>query len=341
MKSLRREPTPTAQAACNTGLTRSAERVSLFDVQVNGFAGVDFQNPNISCEDLLSAVRELAKHGMRRFFLTLITDEIGAMETKFRRIEGFRSRETEIGEAVCGYHLEGPWISHLPGFRGAHDPSAIKAPVRGDFDRLQRAAENNIRLVTLAPELPGCVEFIRGLTARGVAVSIGHSDASWKDIEAAIEAGARFCTHLGNGVPEMLPRHANVVQMLLARDELTAFFIPDGIHLPPPTLKNFFRAKPDGKAVFTTDCMSAAGAPGGSHRLGKIEVEVGGDRVVRLPGSGQFAGSALVPERAVENASRWIGIQKDRARELFSSVVAAHFGIDLPFCPPNQEYETT
>ncbi len=341
MESLPRESPPSAQAVCNAGPRRSAESVSLFDVQVNGFAGVDFQNPNLSCEDLLSAVRALARHSVRRFFLTLITDEIGALETKFRRIEDFRSREPGIGEAICGYHLEGPWISPLPGFRGAHDLGAVKAPVRGDFDTLQRAAGNNIRLVTLAPELPGCVEFLRGLTSAGVAVSIGHSDASEEDIGAAIDAGAKFCTHLGNGVPEMLPRHANVVQRLLARDELTAFFIPDGIHLPPSTLRNFFRAKPDGKAVFTTDCMSAAGAPCGCHRLGKIEVEVGGDRVVRLPGSQQFAGSALEPERAVENASRWIGLPKARARELFSSVVASHFGIDLPFCPACHEHETT
>lgn len=341
MRRLRCDIRPTNPPLDEVTCRQPMERLSLFDVQVNGFAGVDFQNPHMSCEQLREAVRALAHRGVLRFFLTLITDELHALENKLRRIEAFRSCEPEIGEAICGYHLEGPWISPLPGFRGAHDPSAVKMPEPGDFLRLQRAAENNIRLVTLAPEVSGCLEFIRELTTCGVAVSIGHSNASEEEITAAIDAGARFCTHLGNGVPEMLPRHENVVQRLLARDELTAFFIPDGIHLPPATLRNFFRAKPDGKALFTTDCMSAAGAPCGRYRLGRIEVEVGADRVVRLPGSGQFAGSALEPECAVENAARWIGMPIERARPLFSSVVALLFRIDLPPCPALVKNENT
>jgi N-acetylglucosamine-6-phosphate deacetylase len=128
----------------------------------------------------------------------------------------------------------------------------------------------------------------------------------------------------------MLHRHDNVIQRLLARDELVAFLIPDGIHLPPPVLKNFFRAKPDGKALFTTDCMSAAGAPPGRYHLAGTKFKVGLDRIVRKPGENCFAGSSLTPDEGLENIKRWLNLPADRARALFSTNVAEAFGIDLP-----------
>lgn len=199
-----------------------------------------------------------------------------------------------------------------------------------DFNTLQRAANGKIRLVSLAPEWPDSPAFIRELVSQGVHVSLGHTNASDAQIDAAVKAGARFCTHLGNGVPQMLPRHHNVIQRLLARDELVAFLIPDGIHLPPPVLKNFFRAKPEGKALFTTDCMSAAGAPTGRYSLGGTKVKVGADRIVRKPGESCFAGSSLAPDEGVENIQRWLGLKPENARALFSTDVAKAFGIDLP-----------
>ncbi len=303
---------------------------SLFDIQVNGFAGVDFQQPDLSAAGLRCAVDGLAAHETLRFFVTLITDAMDALEKKLANLECSRAADPVVAEAVCGYHLEGPWLSAEPGYRGAHEPQFMRPPRLPDFERLQTAAGGNIRLVTLALELPGSAEFIRELVAQGVAVSIGHSNASEEDIDAAIAAGARFCTHLGNGVPAQMHRHDNVMQRLLARDELTAFFIPDGIHVPPGVLKNFFRAKPPGKALFTTDCMAAAGAPNGRYRLAHHELEVGDDRVVRMPGSPQFAGSALTPDEGVANIERWLGLSKEQARALFSTTVAEAFGIELP-----------
>ena len=202
-------------------------------------------------------------------------------------------------------------------------------PSAADFDLLQEAAGGHIKLLTLAPELPGSAEVIRHVVASGTQVSLGHTNASDAEIDAAIEAGARFCTHVGNGVPIEMHRHDNVTQRLLARDELTAFFIPDGIHLPPFVLKSFFRAKPRGKALFTTDCMAAAGAPPGIYRLAHHELEVGEDQVVRSPGSSSFAGSAL-PDEGVENIRRWLNLDEYEARHLFSTAVAEVFGIELP-----------
>ena len=294
-------------------------KTSLFDIQVNGFAGVDFQQPDLAAADLRRAVDGLAAHETSRIFATLITDTIPSLCAKFENLERIRAEDPVVAAAVCGYHLEGPWLSPEPGYRGAHDPRHMGSPDIADFDRLQEAADGHIKLLTLAPELPGSAEVIRHAVSSGVQVSLGHTNASDADIDKAIDAGARFCTHLGNGVPAEMPRHDNVTQRLLARDELTAFFIPDGIHLPPFVLKNFFRAKPAGKALFTTDCMAAAGAPSGVYRLAHHELEVGEDRVVRAPGTSGFAGSALSPDEGVRNIRRWLGLDEDEARCLFST----------------------
>ena len=303
---------------------------TLFDIQINGFAGVDFQRPDLLAADLRRAVEALAAHDTQRFFLTLITDGIGSLCAKLKNVERIRSADPVVGEAACGYHIEGPWLSPEPGYRGAHDPRHMGTPNSADFDRLQEAAGGHIKLVTMAPELPGSTDVIRHVIGLGVQVSLGHTNASDAEIDKAVDAGARFCTHLGNGVPSEMPRHNNVTQRLLARDELTAFFIPDGIHLPPFVLKNFFRAKPVGKALFTTDCMAAAGAPAGVYRIAHHELVVGEDRVVRAPGASVFAGSALAPDEGVHNIRRWLGLDEDEARRLFSTSVAEAFGLGLP-----------
>ncbi len=302
-------------------------KASLFDIQVNGFAGVDFQQPDLSAADLRRAVDGLAAHETPRFFLTLITDGIDSLGAKLKNLERLRSVDPVVGEAVCGYHIEGPWLSPEPGYRGAHDPQHMCAPNISGFDRLQEAAGGHIKLLTLAPELPGSAHVIRHVVCSGVQVALGHTNASDADIDKAIEAGAMFCTHLGNGVPAEMHRHNNVTQRLLARDELTAFFIPDGIHLPPFVLKNFFRAKPRGKALFTTDCMAAAGASPGLYRLLNNVLEVTEDRIVRVPGSPTFAGSALCPDEGVRNAALLLGLGAEEARDLFSTRVSEAFGL--------------
>lgn len=302
---------------------------SLFDVQINGFAGVDFHDPAVSVDEVAHAVRALARHQTLRFFVTFITDHREALIDKVRHFEEMRAADRTVGEAVCGYHLEGPWLSAVAGYRGAHDPAKMRSPGTRELEALQAAAHGNIRLVTLAPELEGSIEFIRAARSMGIHISLGHTDANVGQIDRAIAAGAEFCTHLGNAVPLQLARNDNVVQRLLARDELTAFLIPDGVHLPPFVLKNFFRAKPAGRAVFTTDAVAAAGAGPGRHRSGGVEVEVGADGVVRLP-SGMLAGSALTPDQGLENVMRWLGLDAGLARRLWSTEIASRFGIALP-----------
>jgi len=302
----------------------------LFDFQVNGFGGVDFQRDDLTSTEFTHAVAALSRHGTSGIFATLITDEVDALCRRFAALEKLCATVPSAGAAILGYHLEGPWLSPTPGYRGAHPAGPMRAPTSADYERLQAAAHGRLRLITLAPEWPGSAEFIAAVTQQGVHVSLGHTNASEAEIDAAIRAGARFCTHLGNGCPLELPRHDNIVQRLLARDELTACFIPDGIHLPKGVLKNFVRAKPAGRVLFTTDAMAGAGAPPGRYTIGPHLIAVGADGVARQPGEKNFAGSTLTPDVGVRHIADWLNLTPETARNFWSTAPAAAFGITLP-----------
>ena len=302
----------------------------LFDFQVNGFGGVDFQRDNLTSTEFAHAVAALRQHGTSGIFATLITDEIDALCRRFAALEKLCATVPSAGAAILGYHLEGPWLSPTPGYRGAHPAGPMRAPTFADYERLQAAAHGRLRLITLAPEWPGSAEFIAAVTRQGVHVSLGHTNASEAEIDAAIRAGARFCTHLGNGCPLELPRHDNIVQRLLARDELTACFIPDGIHLPKGVLKNFVRAKPTSRVLFTTDAMAGAGAPPGRYTIGPHLIAVGADGVARQPGEKNFAGSTLTPDVGVRHIADWLNLTLEAARNFWSTAPATAFGITLP-----------
>lgn len=316
-------------------LTDPQPRRALFDLQVNGFAGVDFQQEDLSMDQLRHAVTALKRHEMHRVLLTLVTDRIEALCRKLEQLERFRRADPELAAVIAGYHIEGPYLSPKPGFCGAHPAEQMKAPDLGEYRLLQEAAGGNIRLITIAPEWGGSDEFIAQVSKGKVIISLGHTAATDEDIDRAISAGASMCTHLGNGCPGEMHRHDNIVQRLLARDELVACFIPDGIHIPPHALKNMFRAKPRGKVILTTDCMAAAGAPAGRYTIGRLEIEVGPDRVVRQPGQTNFAGSSLTLEEGVANFARWTGLSAEEARALGSTAVADLFGIELPLIGEN------
>ncbi len=301
----------------------------LFDFQVNGFAGVDFQSDFLTQGDMRKAADALKRHHMCAIFFTLITDDVDSLCRKFENIESICAKDDEVASLVQGYHLEGPWISKEPGYRGAHPLNFVREPSLADYRKLRDAAGGRLRLITLAPEVEGCLSVVEEATSDGIRIALGHTNASEREIDQAITAGATLGTHIGNGVPVNMHRHDNIIQRLLARDELFACFIPDGIHLPPFVLNNFYRSKPKGKVLFTTDCMSAAGGPPGKYHIGPHEVEVGLDGVVHLPGEKQFAGSSLTLDRGVRNVSDWLRLTLLEATEMCSSLPAAHFGIEL------------
>lgn len=279
-----------------------------FDIQVNGFAGVDFQDPHLSVDALAKATREQLRHGTTQYLATIVTNTHEHMAACFRAIARALEQTPELSHAVAGFHQEGPYFSAEDGPRGAHLKDAIRPPSWDEFQRFQEAAGGRIKMITLAPEWPRVTRFIEAATDAGVVVALGHTMATPEQISAAVAAGAKISTHLGNGCHAMMPRHENYLQQQLADDRLMASFIVDGHHLPPYVVKNFIRAKGVERSILTADAISAAGMPPGRYRNGYLEVEVGKDGKVCLPGTTFLAGSGVTLEKCVGNAIAWAGV---------------------------------
>jgi N-acetylglucosamine-6-phosphate deacetylase len=277
------------------------------DLQVNGFAGVDYNSPFSSHEEIARSIRAILQTGVTRFFPTVITgspeDMSGALANLARAKEA-----TWEGAAMEAFHLEGPYISPEDGPRGAHPERWVRPPDLDEFHRFQDAARGNIRLVTLSPEWPDTPRFIEALVGEGVVVSIGHTRATSEEISAAVNAGATLSTHIGNGAHPILPRHPNYIWEQLAEDRLAASFIVDGIHLAPSFLKVALRAKGLERALLVTDAVMPAGCAPGKYKLGEVDVELHSDGSVRLLGGTRLAGSALRMDRALQNVIRIAGL---------------------------------
>ncbi|HYW44982.1 MAG TPA: amidohydrolase family protein [Bryobacteraceae bacterium] len=277
------------------------------DLQVNGFAGVDYNRPDTPHDEIARSIRVLFSTGVTRFYPTVITGPPRSMEAALHNLA--RAKDSiEEGEAIDGFHVEGPHISPEDGPRGAHPREWVRRPDLDEFRRWQDATGNRVRIVTLAPEWAEAPRYIEQITAEGVVASIGHTQASAAQIAEAVAAGATLSTHLGNGAHAMLRRHPNYIWDQLAEDRLMADFIVDGIHLDAAFLKVALRAKEIGRSVLVTDAVAPAAAAPGRYRIGEIEVEMtAGGRVV-LVGQDRLAGSALRMDRGVENLMKLAGL---------------------------------
>jgi len=277
------------------------------DLQVNGYLGVDFNDPKCSLEEIARSVRGLFATGVTRFYPTVITGSPADMLGALRNLRCAREMLHE-GAAMDGFHVEGPHISPDDGPRGAHPRRWVRPPDLDEFRRWQEATGNRVRIVTLAPDWPQSLRYIEAVTAEGVVASIGHTNATTQQLADAVSAGASLSTHLGNGAHAVLRRHPNYLWEQLAEDRLMADFIVDGIHLPPSFLKVALRAKTVARSVLVTDAAAPAGCPPGLYRLGEQAVELTADQRVLLVGQERLAGSALRMDRGVENLMRIAGL---------------------------------
>ena len=277
------------------------------DLQVNGFAGVDYCSPHAAHEAIGHSIRAMFATGVTRFFPTVITGSPEDMTGALANLARAKATLPE-GPAMEAFHVEGPYISPEDGPRGAHPQRWVRPPDLAEFARMQEAAEGHIRLLTLSPEWPQAPRFIEALVAQGVAVSIGHTRAGSAQIADAVQAGATLSTHLGNGAHAVLPRHPNYIWDQLAEDKLAASFIVDGIHLSQAYLKVALRAKGIERSVLVTDAVMPAGCEPGRYRLGEVDVELHPDGSVRLLGGTRLAGSALKMDRAISNVLQIPGV---------------------------------
>lgn len=236
------------------------------DLQVNGYAGVDFSHPDLTMDGLESVYKALNLKGTAAFLSAVITSPIETYKRNLPLIARAMQKESLKGK-LLGIHLEGPFISKEFGFRGVHDPQYMLAPDPALLRRMQEWAEGEIRLITLAAELPGARELAICAREQGMAVSIGHSSYNAADLVKMSSAGASALTHLGNGIPNEIPRHDNPLWAALADDDFTAMIITDGHHLPDPLIKVIVRTKGIQRIIVVSDLCPIAGQPPGEYAL--------------------------------------------------------------------------
>ena len=270
------------------------------DLQVNGFAGVDFGTDAPDAERFASVLEPIFSTGVTSFCPTVVTNDLKTQIAQLQILEEARVRYPLFDRAVPGYHLEGPWLSPKSS-HGAHDPGRMRAPDWKDFEQLQSAACGRIRIVTIAPELTGATEFIRRARSQGITIAIGHTDGTLDDVYRATAAGASLSTHLGNGCPQALDRHQAPFWAQLADDRLKACIICDNFHVVPEVIKIISRVKGPSNCCLVTDAMQAAMMPPGPYKIANTMAELlPSGQVVRADRQ-SMAGSALTMDRAVAN----------------------------------------
>jgi len=292
---------------------------ALFDLQINGCDGHSFNSAALALDQVRHVRAVCRRHGIGAFCPTLVTNSFAALAHGMAVIRQACASDPLIARGVPAIHLEGPYIAAEDGPRGAHPREHVRPPDWDEFRRLQDAAGGLIRLVTLAPEHAGTLAFIEQLTASGVVVALGHTAATAAQIRAAVAAGARLSTHLGNGAHAMLPRHENYIWEQLADDGLWASIIADGHHLPPAVVRCIVRVKTPARTILTCDASSLAGLPPGQYPHWDQVFEVRPEGKVVVAGTSYLAGSWAFTDQCVGNVIRMAGVSLADAVDMASA----------------------
>jgi len=286
------------------------------DLHCHGGGGASFTSADP--DQIARAAATHRAHGTTTMHASLVSADYDDLIAQIRALIPFVDDGT-----LRGIHLEGPWIS--PSYCGAHDPLTLRHPDPDDVARVLDAGEGRIRMVTLAPELPGALDAVRSIVGAGSIAAIGHTAADGDAARAAVDAGATVATHLFNAMPPLLHRDAGPVGVLLADSRVTCEVIGDGVHLEPDVVALALAAA-HGRGALVTDAMSAAGAGDGDYRIGPLEVVVR-DGVARLRGGGSLAGSTLLMDSAVRRAVRLADRSLEQASMAASLAPARAMGL--------------
>ncbi len=286
------------------------------DLHCHGAAGFDFDTADAS--GITAALAHHRAHGTERMLLSLVS---APPATLARRLHTLSTLIPGLPEAF-GVHLEGPFLASSR--CGAHDPSALEAPTPATVEALIEAGGGLLRLVTIAPELPGALDAIERFSAAGVTVAVGHTEADLDTASEAFDHGASVLTHAFNAMPGLGHRAPGPVGAALARDHVTLEVIADGLHVAPVVVRTLFAAAP-GRIALVTDAMSATGLGDGTYRLGDLDVDVSAGRPV-LTGTETLAGSTLTLDRAVQNSID-AGVPRSEALAAATSTPARAIGI--------------
>ena len=278
------------------------------DVHIHGGAGYDVMQASAS--ELAAFEKFLASKGVTSYLPTTITAPVDrtciALERLAAAVEtaDARAHDGELRAHPVGIHMEGPFLSHAR--RGVHPPEFLQPASVETFDIMWQAARGNVAVITIAPELENAQYLIREATARGVTVSLGHSDATAAQARAGIEAGGRHVTHTFNAMRGLDHRDPGMAGIALGDDRLSAELICDGVHVAPDAVRIWWRAKGPERAVLITDALSATGMGDGTFQLGTFDIEVHGNRCEH---KGTLAGSVLTLDGAVRNLMSFAGAE--------------------------------
>ncbi|MDP9353051.1 MAG: amidohydrolase family protein [Chloroflexota bacterium] len=301
------------------------------DIQVNGYLGHDLNSPDVTADIVARFVKALWAAGVTTVCPTVTTQSELHICRALNAIREACDLDPQVAHSVACIHVEGPYISPQDGARGAHPLEHVRAPSLDEYQRWQEAAGGRIGIITLAPEYPGSVEYIRTIVADGVVAALGHTAASEDEILAAVNAGATLSTHLGNGSHAMIDRHRNYIWDQMAEDRLTASLIFDGHHLPPALMKVMLRAKTLERVILTSDAVAVAGLGPGIY-----ETSVG-RKVERLPngrlnlyGTPYLAGSASALPDGIANAVRYAGATLTEAVRMATANPACMLSLNGP-----------
>lgn len=291
------------------------------DIHIHGGSGHDVMEADRSA--LVAIEGGMLKHGVTSYLATTVTAPLtGTLRSLEHLGKSIRARTDHSGSALLGIHLEGPFISHAK--RGVHPPENLLPPSSDLLRRLHEASGGAVRMMTIAPELEGSLETIAEAARLGIQSSLGHSNATFAEANAGIEAGARHATHTFNAMRPLDHREPGIVGAVLSDDRLTADLIADGLHLAPSVIKLFISAKGTERAILITDAISATGMPDGKYKLGNFEVVVKGDRCDL---DGKLAGSVLTLDRAVRNVMRYVPLTLQQSVRLATLNPARLLGI--------------
>ena len=301
----------------------------LIDNQVNGFAGVSFcfAGGELTREGIFKATQELWKKGVTTYLPTLTTNTKEVLKHNLALLSDSKNDSALLG-SIAGFHLEGPYISPIDGYRGAHPLKYVRKPDWNEFMELYEASGKNIKTITIAPELDGAMEFIRKCTAMGIVVAIGHHNATREIIEEAVLNGARISTHLGNGCANTINRHVNPLWPQLANDKLIASIICDGFHLRDEEITVFYKIKGPDKTIITSDVTSFAALPPGEYKNEEGEtIELTKEGMLRLPAQNVLYGSASPISRGVARILKITGCSLGEAIRMSSTNPAKLYGL--------------
>lgn len=310
----------------NAGLPNVYLAPGLIEIQVNGYMGVDFSDQELTREQMLEATRALWKEGVTSYYPTVITRDQERLEKSFSLLE--ETLEDELmGLSIPGFHLEGPYLSPVKGYRGAHPEEHIRLPDWLEFSALQAAAQGGIKLITVAPEMEGAISFIEKCRDSGVVVSLGHHNGTADIIEQAVKAGASLSTHLGNGCANEINRHHNPLWPQLANEGLSISIIADGAHLTLEEVKTFYKVKGAEKTILVSDALSFAGLPLGEYEKDGHSYLLT-EEVVKYPEENVLAGAVQPLSKCVGNIMRFTDCSLKDAIEMASANPARLMGLD-------------